>query len=279
MNPELPSSFLYVPACKPELFAKALASQASALILDLEDSVPPTEKEEAREEVREFLRTTPPQPKQIWVRINPPSDAHDLCQRELEMLATAGAAGVVLPKAELATVRSVAAHSPNMPVIGLIETARGFLQISDIAEERSLVGFGVGRADLLSELRVAPTAVSAFEQLALTIVVASAACELAAPIAPAHLQLARGAEADAAARDASQRFYDLGFRSQTSIHPRLCGVINSVFGSDHVEYDRAKTLLEDFDKSDGTLVTTDGQFVDEAVARRYREIVRRYERS
>lgn len=279
MIAELPSSFLYVPACKPELFAKALASQASALILDLEDSVPHAEKAKAREGLREFLRTVRPQPKQIWVRINPPSDSPDVGQQDLEMLTTVDVSGVVVPKVDVTSVRSVAAYSRDLPVIGLIETARGLLGVSDIAMEPSLAGFGVGRADLLSELRIAPDAVSAFEQLALSIVVASAACGLAAPVAPAHLQLAGGEAADAAARDASQRFHDLGFRSQTAIHPRLCAMINSVFAPDEAEYERAKSLLAEFDRSNGTFVTADGQFVDEAVARRYRDIVRRYEGS
>lgn len=277
MITDLPPSFLYVPASKPKLFEKALASQATALILDLEDSVPHAAKSSARDGLHDFLRSTPPLRKPVWVRINAFSRSQENAEHDLEMLGSVDIAGIVLPKVELASIRSVGAYAPDLPVIGLVETAQGLLQASSIAEERQLVGFGIGRADLLSELRVAPQAVSAFEQLALQIVIASAAGGLAAPIAPAHLALDQSEASESHARETSQRFYDLGFRSQTAIHPRHCELINSVFGPNEADYLQAKSLLAELENSDGTFVTTDGQFVDEAVARRYRDVVRRYE--
>ena len=54
----LPRSFLYVPASKPELFAKAASGAADAVVLDLEDAVPVQLKDEARRAVRSWLRAT-----------------------------------------------------------------------------------------------------------------------------------------------------------------------------------------------------------------------------
>ena len=49
----LPRSFLYVPATRPDLFAKAVAGPADAIVLDLEDAVPVADKPRARAAVRD----------------------------------------------------------------------------------------------------------------------------------------------------------------------------------------------------------------------------------
>lgn len=90
-------SYLFVPGNRPERFAKALASGAEALILDLEDSVPLTDKPAARQAVIQWLETTRPAVP-IWVRVNPHSDpAH---QDDLHILEKVCPTGLVLPKCE-----------------------------------------------------------------------------------------------------------------------------------------------------------------------------------
>ncbi len=89
-------SYLFVPGNRPERFAKAAASGAQALILDLEDSVPLAEKPAARQAVALWLETASPAV-QAWVRVNPrnhPAHAHDL------QSLTARPTGLVLPKCE-----------------------------------------------------------------------------------------------------------------------------------------------------------------------------------
>ncbi|MCZ2440276.1 MAG: CoA ester lyase [Burkholderiales bacterium] len=92
------AALLFVPANRPERFAKALASGAGALILDLEDSVPPAAKDEARAGVaallaaRDAATAAPP----VWVRVNPA--ASGLLLRDLAAVVPARPFGVVLPK-------------------------------------------------------------------------------------------------------------------------------------------------------------------------------------
>ncbi|HNT37883.1 MAG TPA: CoA ester lyase [Rubrivivax sp.] len=92
------AALLFVPANRPERFAKALASGAGALILDLEDSVPPAAKDEARAGVaallaaRDAATAAPP----VWVRVNPA--ASGLLLRDLAVVVPARPFGVVLPK-------------------------------------------------------------------------------------------------------------------------------------------------------------------------------------
>jgi citrate lyase subunit beta / citryl-CoA lyase len=85
----IPRSFLFVPADSERKLAKAGASRADALILDLEDSTASENKVRARGLVREFLagKHRP----SVWVRVNRGSD-------DLAELAPAAPAGFVIPK-------------------------------------------------------------------------------------------------------------------------------------------------------------------------------------
>ena len=89
-------SYLFVPGNRPERFAKAAASGAQALILDLEDSVPLAEKPAARQAVALWLETAS-SAVQAWVRVNPRSHPEHLF--DLHHL-TARPTGLVLPKCE-----------------------------------------------------------------------------------------------------------------------------------------------------------------------------------
>lgn len=90
-------SLLYVPAHRPEWVEKAVASEADALILDLEDAVPAAAKAEAAELCRTSLQKAGGDAV-VMVRINPISGErwHD----DLEAIAVEGLAGVLLPKCE-----------------------------------------------------------------------------------------------------------------------------------------------------------------------------------
>src|SRR5512142_86452 len=102
-------SKLFVPASRPELFAKALAGEADALSFDLEDAVDEAVKDSAREELSRFLRTLPPgHGKTIIVRVNGLDTPH--FQADLEAIVGPGLDLVNLPKPESAAdVRRCAA--------------------------------------------------------------------------------------------------------------------------------------------------------------------------
>ncbi len=94
--PSYARSYLFVPGNRPERFAKAVASGADALILDLEDSVPLAEKAVARDAVAQWLATPPPVP--AWIRVNPLTSLYHL--DDLQAVSRARPAGIVLPKCE-----------------------------------------------------------------------------------------------------------------------------------------------------------------------------------
>ena len=89
------ASMLFVPANRPERYLKAQASEAGALILDLEDSVPPTAKDEARANLARMLAAQPKH-QQVWVRVNPASTG--LLLKDLAAVVQAQPFGILLPK-------------------------------------------------------------------------------------------------------------------------------------------------------------------------------------
>src|SRR5215469_13211506 len=88
-------SKLFVPASRPELFAKAEASAADSLFFDLEDSVVEERKDEARTVLADYLRSREDNGKTVVVRINAASTAH--FESDVEAMATAGAEMLNLP--------------------------------------------------------------------------------------------------------------------------------------------------------------------------------------
>ncbi len=91
---------LFIPADSDKKLAKADATGADALILDLEDSVAPENKDAARAKAAEFLAARPRSSRsmQLWVRVNPLEGV--LTLGDLAAIMTAGPCGIMLPKAE-----------------------------------------------------------------------------------------------------------------------------------------------------------------------------------
>src|SRR5437899_9540363 len=91
-----PRSWLFVPADSERKIAKALESEADALIFDLEDSVAPAMKAVARDALKSLQkRSGGPQ---WWVRLNPLGS--EFIRDDLELIGIADVHGIVLPKAE-----------------------------------------------------------------------------------------------------------------------------------------------------------------------------------
>lgn len=118
----LPRSYLLVPGNRPERFDKALASGADAVIIDLEDAVPPDQKESARATVSGRLTSSKP----VVLRINAvetPWFADDLA-----ICRNAGVAAVMLAKTQRAG--DLHAVGAGIALVPLIESAAGFDQLA-----------------------------------------------------------------------------------------------------------------------------------------------------
>jgi citrate lyase subunit beta / citryl-CoA lyase len=144
MSPSAPSalqlarSFLFVPATRPERYAKALASGADVVIIDLEDAVAPADKEMARQSLADaWAGFAAAQRDRVLVRLNAPGTAWH--EGDLEWLRKLAPAGVMVPKAESAASLALIAGACGAAcaVIPLIETVAGLDAADASAPTRS----------------------------------------------------------------------------------------------------------------------------------------------
>jgi citrate lyase subunit beta/citryl-CoA lyase len=288
----LPRSFLYVPAHKPDLFAKAGAGPADAIVLDLEDAVPMQLKEEARSQVTGWLgalgdagrgasrRGPAGRRVQQWVRIDPAAAEGDLDAVVGETLD-----GIFLAKSTPSALRDVSAalealeRQRGVPVgstgvIGLVESAEGFLQLEVMSRMPRLVTFGIGEADLLGDLRMTRTdrSASAIDAMRSQVVLHCAAAGRRPPVAPTSTAF-RDLEAF---ERTTRAMLDLGFRSRTAIHPGQIRVIHDVFTPSPDQVAAAEDVMARFLTARGGVTTdAEGRLIDAAVVREARETLSR----
>src|SRR5215203_3178760 len=111
-------SYLFAPGHNAKLLNRVFGAGADAVMLDLEDAVPPDAKVTARAMVAEALLVH-----SAWVRVNAAQTAW--CEADLDAVADR-AFGIRIPKVESADdVEWVTARAPGKPIICAIESARG----------------------------------------------------------------------------------------------------------------------------------------------------------
>lgn len=143
-------SWLFVPGNRPERFDKACAAGADAVIVDLEDAVPPDEKDAARAALAGWLRPERP----VVVRINGADSAW--FEGDLALCAQSGLAGIMLPKAErCAELERLGALAPTTPLLPLIETAAGFANAEALARGPGVRRLIFGSIDFQLDLGIA----------------------------------------------------------------------------------------------------------------------------
>ena len=138
-------SYLFAPGHNAKLLAKVFDAGADAVMLDLEDAVPPDAKARARAMVAQVCAE-----RATWVRINAVGTA--ACEADLDAVAGL-AAGLRVPKVESAEeVQWVAERAPGTPLICAIETARGVLAAAEIATVGGVRHLSIGGVDLRRDL-------------------------------------------------------------------------------------------------------------------------------
>ena len=133
-------TLLFVPSDRPDRFAKAFASRADAVILDLEDALPNNQKDAGRQAAQNATADIAAAPCTVLVRINGVASPHH--EADLEAITRWPVAGVVLPKAESADVVVAVARLTGRPVIALVESALGLVAARSIASTGARLAFG-----------------------------------------------------------------------------------------------------------------------------------------
>jgi citrate lyase beta subunit len=263
-------SLLFAPGNDERKLEKALASEAHAVVCDLEDAVPPEEKDAARELTRTLVTTRRgPERALRMVRINAvgtaywEDDQHAL--RELDLDA------IVLPKATPETVEALGDDGP--PLIVIVETASGLRRAYETAHHKRVEALALGAVDLGVELALEPRE-DGLEILYArsTLVVDSAAAGIRAPFDVVRLDWHDEGRLEAECRLARS----LGFGGKLCIHPSQLPVVNRVFAPAADDVAWARRVLEAYDEGLSTgrgAVALEGQMIDLPVVERARRIL------
>lgn len=264
MSDRLPRSYLFVPGSRPDRFAKAFDAGADAVIIDLEDAVPPAGKAAAREHVARELTAS----HAAYVRINGP-DTEWFADDILCLARHPGVAGIVLPKAEgVEHVEAVLqlAH-PSLVMLPLVETALGVWHMEQLARAPRVTRLVFGSLDLQLDLGLADDheALLAFRS---KLVLVSRVAGIAPPVDGVTTSL----DDDHAVLTDAQRAYRMGFRGKLCIHPKQINPVHRAFSLTLDERAWAQRVLDAVAASGGAAVSLDGKMVDLPVIRKARAI-------
>jgi citrate lyase subunit beta / citryl-CoA lyase len=141
LDPVLARSWLLVNGAHADRFDAAARSRADIVVLDIEDAVAPKDKTSARENVVRWLEAG----NTDWVRINGFGTAW--WADDLDALSRTSIGGVMLAMVESVDhVTETAKRLPNVPIVALVETARGLERITEIAATKGTfrLAFGIG---------------------------------------------------------------------------------------------------------------------------------------
>ena len=259
---------LFVPATRPERFAKALAAGAEAVIIDLEDAVEHALKDQAREHLRQFALEHPDAA--LLVRVN--GAATTWFERDLEVcLALPSVQGIVLPKAESAQqVQRVA--STGKPVLPIVESARGVLALNEMAAVPGVQRLSFGSLDLMLEMGSVPDTAGArvlLDHIRSQLLLCSAAHGLQAPLDGVYPNFA---DLDGLSALACQ-VRDMGFGGMLCIHPKQIPVIQSAFAPSEADRQWAQRVVETAESTGTLAFQVDGKMVDAPVIERARRIL------
>ena len=248
---------LFVPADRPERFAKAAASGADAVILDLEDAVAPAGKDAARKALDASFTDLP-----VLVRIN----AHGTRWHDRDVAAVAGlpVAAVVLPKAEDAETCGIVAGATGKPVIALVESAAGLARARAIAAADGVARLAFGSIDFCADLgceHLREVLLPARSEL----VLASRLAGLPGPLDGVTVQL----DDPSFTRDDARHACAMGMTGKLCIHPAQVAEVRAAFAPTPAQVDWARRVLA----SGEGAASVDGAMVDEPVRIRARAIL------
>ena len=255
-------SFLFVPGHRPERLAKALASGADAVIVDLEDAVPLDAKDTARAAlVAGWSVLDDAQRARLLVRVNPagtPWHAADLAA----VAGLSGLGAVMLPKAENVQQIEAVALASQRPVLPLVESAEGVGQMDAMARASGVLRLGLGHIDLQADLGMhcGPDETE-LAPIRVALVVASRRAGLPAPVDGVTTATT---DEEVLARDA-QRSRRFGFGAKLCIHPAQVAGVHQALAPTEAECAWAERVLAAEVEARGGAFSVDGKMVDPPV--------------
>ena len=233
-----PRTALFLPASNPRAIEKARGLPADMIILDLEDAV----KAEDKEAAREAARTAEGFGDRLFgIRVNAEDSEH--WKKDLKAVKKSAATHVIVPKVEKAETIVYAALYSDRPVLAMIETAAGAMNVGPIASATGwgleMAGLIAGTNDLAASLRLPPAAGRAQMQLALQLIVMAARGREIWALDGVFNRLD---DPDGLASEAAEGRL-LGFDGKSLIHPNQIDIVRATFDPTPAELDDARALI------------------------------------
>jgi len=279
-------SLLYVPTIQPRFIARAADRGADGVILDLEDSVPPAEKERGRAALADAARQVSRRGADVIVRVNRPIR---LLVRDLEAAVIPGVRALALPKIESAEHIQMIAEivdeleaerglpSGGIGLIAMVETASGFFRIEQIARAHPrIVALNLGGEDFALSVGMLPESEGLFYPKQQTIIAARAA-----GILPMGFigTVADYGDLDAF-RDVIRQSRRLGFLGASCVHPSQIAIMNEEFAPAPADVDHARRMLIAWDETVAQglgAVNFEGKMIDIPVVERAKKLLARHD--
>jgi len=270
---------LYAPGNNPRVLVGIELHGADCVLLDLEDSVPPAEKDAARILVKHLLAAV--DFPEVWVRINP---LYTYGKDDLAEVILGRPHGICFPKAESADdVRALAKELSRLEadlgygegatwIMPIIETGRGVLHAEEIAAaDQRVAVIAFGAEDYTRDLGAKRTREALLFPRSMIVAAAAAAAIQASDTVYADIDDEEGLIKETA------HIRDLGFVGKGVINPRQIGPIHSVFSPSQEEIEGARkivTAAEEAEKEGHGAIAIGGKMIDRPVLERARRTLR-----
>lgn len=273
---------LFVPGNNPAMLQNADVFGADAVILDLEDAVAVTEKDAARELVKEYLKTWDFGRLEVMVRVN--SLASGWLEADLEAVVSEKLAAIIYPKAAvevlydvddlLSRVEARKGVARKVGIVPIVETAQGVVETDDLVYMPRIEGILLGAEDLAADMEFERTKEGA--ELAYPRARVAFACrsEGIASIDTPFTDVNDDAGLERDARVARS----LGFTGKAVIHPNQIDTVRRVFAPTEAEIrwaTRVLTAAKEADRKGLGAFSLDGRMVDRPIVARAEKILSR----
>ena len=266
-------SMLFAPGNKYELLQKFSKIQPDIAIIDLEDAVPDSEKQVARENLQKYAQEDKTAAT-TYVRVNALVSQH--FEEDIRSIPSQ-IAGIVIPKVNDASdieraTQAIERNSVSAKILVGIETVKGLMSVQDIFGTASVFAAYFGAEDYIHDLGGLRTDGNDEVLFARTQIGISSRL-FGVPVVDQIV--ADFSDSERFMKEAQQA-KSLGFTGKLCIHPSQVPLANQSFSSTPEEIQQAIELLKVYDEAvaNGTAsIVHNGQMVDEALAKQARRIL------
>ena len=261
-------SFIFTPGLNPEMFPKALGSGADMVCIELEDGIAIKDKDEARKNTINALKTLEVKNDvELVVRVNCQRTKPGLLDLEAFISSKLKVKALMLPKVktpdEITFIDDLLSDcNLDTDLHVIMETNEALENIYDISHSsKRIVALYFGGVDMAAELRV-PNSYENLIYARSKLVHAGASVGIDVIDVPyLDLEDMNGMKKEA------ELVRNLGFTGKGSIHPKQINILNKVFTPSDEEITKAKKIIDQFNASDTGLVVIDGKLIEKPVLR------------